>query len=100
MCFLSTETWEEYLNRMNRSGEWGDHMILNAITEVIGRNVTVLSTSGNATHLFPHHVPVSDDQNVDSIYLGHISDTHYCSLRPKNWEKIWSVSKYICYIFY
>ncbi|CAC5390904.1 unnamed protein product [Mytilus coruscus] len=91
MCFLSTESWEEYLNRMNRDGEWGDHMILNAITEVIGRTVTVLNNSGNVTHLFPHTVTLSDEVTLDSVYLGHVG-MHYVSLRPKDWEKTWAMN--------
>ncbi|XP_063439788.1 uncharacterized protein LOC134721036 [Mytilus trossulus] len=91
MCFLSTESWEEYLIRMNRDGEWGDHMILNAITEVIGRTVTVLNNSESVTHLFPHTVSLSDEVTLDSVYLGHVG-MHYVSLRPKDWEKTWAMN--------
>ena len=100
MCFLSTESWEEYLSRMNRDGEWGDHMILNAITEVVGRNITVLGSSGNVTQLFPHNITVTDDLFLDSVYLGHIGGTHYVSLRPKDWEKTWPMSKLILVILF
>ncbi|XP_076110285.1 uncharacterized protein LOC143079039 [Mytilus galloprovincialis] len=91
MCFLSTESWEEYLIRMNRDGEWGDHMILNAITEVIGRTVTVLNNSESVTHLFPHTATLSDEVTLDSVYLGHVG-MHYVSLRPKDWEKTWAMN--------
>lgn len=28
------------------------------------------------------------DKNVDEMHLGHVSDSHYVSLRPVNWKDI------------
>ena len=33
--------------------------------------------------------------NVDNdVYLGHVSDSHYISLRPKNWQQNLITCKY------
>ncbi|KAL3884672.1 hypothetical protein ACJMK2_024790 [Sinanodonta woodiana] len=40
--FLSNETWEHYLGRMSRDGEWGEHIILGAISEVLRCRINVL----------------------------------------------------------
>lgn len=26
--FLTSESWDEYLSRMSKDGQWGDHMVL------------------------------------------------------------------------
>lgn len=96
MCFLTDESWEEYLSRMRKDGEWGDHIALIAITEVIGRTVTVLNSSGSPTNLHPHKSLEADDmRTIDSVYLGYIGGAHYVSLRPKDWETTWSMSEYL-----
>ena len=33
--FVDGESWEEYLSRMGQEGQWGDHLMLQAISNVM-----------------------------------------------------------------
>lgn len=78
--FLDTETWDAYLNRMARDGEWGDHMIMRAISEVTSRTIQVISTEAERDWTVIE--PKSCEQNQKpAIYLGHVGEFHYVSLR-------------------
>ncbi|XP_069114857.1 uncharacterized protein [Argopecten irradians] len=84
--FLSTETWEEYLKRMGQESQWGDHMVLQACTEVTGQRIIVFKPNTNKTEL----VPTAQEVMLDyTITLGHIGESHFVSLRPTDWEATW-----------
>ncbi|XP_033758231.1 LOW QUALITY PROTEIN: uncharacterized protein LOC117340581 [Pecten maximus] len=84
--FLSTETWEEYLKRMGQESQWGDHMVLQACTEVTSQRIVVFKPNTNKTVLVPTVEEVSEENTVT---LGHIGESHFVSLRPKDWEANW-----------
>lgn len=87
--FLSSkETWESYLNRMERNSTWGDHLTLQALSEVTRNTIVVLNLSQEDIRR-TEIVPSDPDQSHASFFLGHIGEYHYLSLRPKNWERIW-----------
>lgn len=80
--FLS-EDWDVYLRRMIAEGEWGDHVILRAVVEVIGHTIKVLSVRGEESH-WTILEPESIDATKDGMHLvlGHVGEFHYTSLRP------------------
>ncbi|XP_052059993.1 uncharacterized protein LOC127700513 isoform X4 [Mytilus californianus] len=83
------ESWEEYLKRISRDGEWGDQIILRGLAEVVNREISIITTIGdlhNQTSITPK---VADKDKVKTIYLGHVNDQHYYSLRPKGWHNQW-----------
>lgn len=83
---------------MGKEGEWGDHIALIAITEVIGRTVTVLNSSETATHLHPHKSLEPEEMAInENVYLGYVGGSHYVSLRPKDWQTTWSISMNFSY---
>ncbi|XP_021360773.1 uncharacterized protein LOC110455144 isoform X2 [Mizuhopecten yessoensis] len=84
--FLSTETWLEYLNRMGQESQWGDHMVLQACTEVTGQRIVVFKPNTNKTVLVP---TAEESLENTSLTLGHIGESHFVSLRPKDWETNW-----------
>ncbi|OWF46813.1 uncharacterized protein LOC110455162 isoform X2 [Mizuhopecten yessoensis] len=90
--FLPTEKWEDYLSRMEKDGEWGDEMALRGISEVVQRHINIISALGSDQHNQITIQPsgVEADQSQD-LFLGHMDDYHYISLRPKNWEDTWFV---------
>lgn len=90
--FLPTEKWEDYLSRMEKDGEWGDEMALRGIAEVIKRQIKIISAIGTDQHnqITIQPTGVESDQQQD-VFLGHMDDYHYISLRPKNWEDTWFV---------
>ncbi|XP_061196357.1 uncharacterized protein LOC133204620 [Saccostrea echinata] len=88
--FLSEEKWEEYLKRMSKSGEWSDHIILQAVADSLFLEVIVF----NVYHDDIYRTEVKGkmnkhDQNRLTIFLGHLGEFHYLSLRPKLWQRHW-----------
>lgn len=97
--FLDDETWDEYLNRMSRIGEWGDQMILQGVSEITCFRIIVVNSEMITTRLEPwHSTPELGLLNV--IHLGHMGEYHYVSLRPQNWQQSWGISKYKCNPFF
>lgn len=87
--FLSSkETWESYLTRMERNSTWGDHLTLQALSEVTRNTIVVLNLSQEDIRR-TEIVPSDPDKSHASLFLGHIGEYHYLSLRPKYWERIW-----------
>ena len=93
-AFLSGETWEEYLTRMERSREWGDHIVLQALVDVYCLQVIVFNVFQEDIRRTEVQVE-SDAQNERrlTVFLGHLGEFHYLSLRPKNWFKQWPYSE-------
>ena len=93
-AFLSGETWEEYLTRMERSREWGDHIVLQALVDVYCLQVIVFNVFQEDIRR-TEVVVESDAHNVErlTIFLGHLGEFHYLSLRPKDWFEQWPYSE-------
>ncbi|KAK3101301.1 hypothetical protein FSP39_002540 [Pinctada imbricata] len=88
--FLSTETWSAYLSRMSQPTQWGDHMILRAMSNMLTRNIIVCNVRPDG-EVQQHEIVPMKDQRSDKValYLGHLGEFHYMSLRPKDWEDKW-----------
>jgi hypothetical protein len=91
--FLSTEKWDEYLSRMSHSTEWGDHIILKAIVDALHLDVTIFNVFRDDIR---HTVVKSSRKDVPvnelCVYLGHLGEFHYISLRLKQWRRLWPYS--------
>ena len=88
--FLTNESWEDYLERMEWDGEWGDDIILRGISELTGRKIVVYSSNMSRTILTPTHV-----YEEEELYIGHIRRLmHFVSLRPQFWDAMWPFRKY------
>ena len=64
-------------------GQWGDHIILRAVVEVVGHTITVLNASATDapfTKLEPK--VIQEDKDDKPLILGHVGEFHYTSLRP------------------
>lgn len=79
----NNETWEKYLDRMSRPGEFGDEIIIRALCHCFALKVCVLST------LDPDQIqtyePPQGNEGIGShvVHLGHIhSGLHYVRLIP------------------
>ncbi|XP_052804389.1 uncharacterized protein LOC128234279 isoform X2 [Mya arenaria] len=86
------ETWDAYLARMSQDGEWGDHMTLNAICNALNMTLVIYGGySGQAeTRLVPltaKHANTDTANPFPEIFLGHINESHYISLRPRQWKQ-------------
>ncbi|XP_062622063.1 uncharacterized protein LOC134283560 [Saccostrea cucullata] len=89
--FLSSESWEEYLTRMSNPIEWSDHIMLKAIVDALHLESVVFNIYKDdvrRTEVKSSRKDVPYPALI--IYLGHLGEFHYVSLRPKKWEKLWT----------
>uniref|UniRef100_A0A8W8KE68 OTU domain-containing protein n=1 Tax=Magallana gigas TaxID=29159 RepID=A0A8W8KE68_MAGGI len=88
--FLLNENWEQYLMRMESPSEWCDHIVLKAAVDALALRTIVFNVYGNdvrRTEILPANCRNSSD--MMTIYLGHLGEFHYLSLRPNTWEREW-----------
>lgn len=81
---------------MERSGEWGDHIMLQALVNVFFLEVVVFNVFQE--DIRRTEVIAESKERVSyrlTIYLGHLGEFHYMSLRPKNWLHHWPYSRFI-----
>ncbi|XP_048754505.2 uncharacterized protein LOC125665738 [Ostrea edulis] len=89
-AFLYSETWEQYLSRMEKNTEWCDHMTLKASVDALGMKAVIYNvyeTDVRRTEVLPGGHQGRTE--CLTIYLGHFGEFHYLSLRPNNWEREW-----------
>ncbi|XP_048741504.2 uncharacterized protein LOC125655301 isoform X1 [Ostrea edulis] len=88
--FLSGETLEGYLTRMEKPGEWGDHIILQALADVLMLDIVVFNVFLDDIRTTEVTAELdTDGMKTLRIYLGHLGEFHYVSLRPKQWMEDW-----------
>ncbi|XP_062609080.1 uncharacterized protein LOC134270849, partial [Saccostrea cucullata] len=86
--FLFTESWEQYLSRMEQNTEWCDHVIFKAAVDALGLRAVVFNVYGDDIRRTEVLSRNPSDGNL-TVYLGHFGEFHYLSLRPNNWDKEW-----------
>ncbi|XP_062609103.1 uncharacterized protein LOC134270866 isoform X2 [Saccostrea cucullata] len=86
--FLFTESWEQYLSRMEQNTEWCDHVIFKAAVDALGLRAVVFNVYGNDIRRTEVLSRNPSDGSL-TVYLGHFGEFHYLSLRPNNWNKEW-----------
>lgn len=84
--FVSGETWAHYLQRMKKPGEWGDHILLQALADVYLLHISIYDFK----HIRTKRIDIAKEQPSSvttkfHIDLGHIRESHYFSLRPLQW---------------
>ena len=73
-------------------------MILKALADALNLTVIVINVYEDdirRTEIPAEGRPVTRRQKL-TIFLGHIGEFHYLSLRPADWEKDWPYSKFFC----
>ncbi|CAH1239392.1 SHOC2 [Branchiostoma lanceolatum] len=79
--FISNQSWDEYLETMSRDGTWGDHVVLQAMADMLARDVIIVSSveaDNYVTTLHPQsQVP---PRAARPLLLGHYAENHYASL--------------------
>ncbi|XP_052286184.1 uncharacterized protein LOC127881955 isoform X3 [Dreissena polymorpha] len=76
------EHWDSYLQRMIKNGEWGDHVVLRALSNLTGCTIKILNAHGKMctwTTLEPSEMP--DERR--EVILGLVGENHYTSLRRR-----------------
>jgi hypothetical protein len=65
------------------------------LAEVIYREICIISIIGDGHN----QISIVPKEKQGKIYLGHVNDQHYYSLRPKDWNHIWYKGNYSLFIF-
>ena len=79
---------------MSRTKEWGDHIILQALVDAFDLNITIFNVFEDDVRHNVLQPGVDRGRKLMQVFLGHIGEFHYLSLRPCNWTELWPYSKY------
>ena len=78
------------MEKMSKNSEWGDHLVLSAIVDMLGRKITVINVRYDDSIRKTDLEPTSEEnEGRPRLFLGHIGESHYQSLRPLQWELTW-----------
>ena len=78
---IISETWEQYLDRLEKGEQWGNENTLLVVPFVFDVPVTVLSDSMD--HVVSIPLPNENvNEDVPTLLIGHISELHYVGLIP------------------
>ncbi|XP_066297025.1 uncharacterized protein [Branchiostoma lanceolatum] len=79
--YVPNQSWEEYLDTMSRPGTWGDHVVLQAVADMLGHDVTIVSSVEADNYVTVLH-PQSGfpPRATRPLLLGHYAENHYASL--------------------
>ncbi|XP_066297267.1 malignant fibrous histiocytoma-amplified sequence 1 homolog [Branchiostoma lanceolatum] len=93
--FIPNQSWEEYLDTMSRDGTWGDHVVLQAMADMLGHDVTIVSSVEADNYVTVLH-PQSGfpPRAARSLLLGHYAENHYASLDEQALHAAGTVSSY------
>lgn len=73
------EGWEDYLKRMEKSGQWGSHIELNAAANLLATPILVVTDSEGVDKCQIWIYP-SDPTTSNVLLLGFHTELHYYSL--------------------
>ena len=73
------EDYEDYVAKMAKDGEWGDHVTLQAAADVYGRRICVLSSYKTS---FIIDIKPQDTKHPRVLWLSFWAEVHYNSLYP------------------
>ncbi|XP_035689686.1 uncharacterized protein LOC118424981 [Branchiostoma floridae] len=82
--FVPDQNWEGYLSTMSHDGTWGDHIVLQAMADMFGHDVSIVSSveaENYVTILTPSTGTVG--RREPPLLLGHYAENHYASLDGK-----------------
>ncbi|KAH3701335.1 hypothetical protein DPMN_076319 [Dreissena polymorpha] len=78
---------EDYFQKMNKDGEWGDHIVIHGLACFLKTTVKIYGCDENGM-MRPHPDIIACKHKQNStLYLGHIYGAHYISLRPHTWKE-------------
>ena len=80
----SEERWQAYLQRMENTSEFGDHIMLVGAAAYLGRPIIIIGSSpqGNVDSNITMVTCLPQDMHWPALVLGHRFEDHYESLVP------------------
>ncbi|XP_078572724.1 uncharacterized protein LOC144859718 [Branchiostoma floridae x Branchiostoma japonicum] len=91
--FVPDQNWVRYLDTMSRDGTWGDHIVLQAMADMFGHDVSIVSSveaENYVTILTPSTGTVS--RKEPPLLLGHYAENHYASLDAQSSGQVTTTS--------
>ncbi|XP_078598223.1 uncharacterized protein LOC144874192 [Branchiostoma floridae x Branchiostoma japonicum] len=80
-AFIPDQNWDGYLSLMSRDGTWGDHIVLQAMADLLRHDISIVSsveTENYVTILTPSSRTVG--RKEPPLLLRHYAENHYASL--------------------
>ncbi|KAK4343024.1 hypothetical protein RND71_038840 [Anisodus tanguticus] len=78
--------YDEYLKRMSKNGEWGDHVTLQAAADSYGVKILVITSFKDTCYI--EILPMNQNSNR-VIYLSFWAEVHYNSIYPQGeWQEV------------
>jgi len=74
------ESPDEYLEKMIQTGEWVDHIGIQLTANLLRRKIIIITTE--AQNRTVHIDPSAGECHVRAIFLGHLNNEHYITLKP------------------
>ncbi|XP_051130273.1 OVARIAN TUMOR DOMAIN-containing deubiquitinating enzyme 12-like [Andrographis paniculata] len=71
--------YANYLRRMSKSGEWGDHVTLQAAADLYGVRILVITSFKDTCYI---EILPKDQKSKRDIYLSFWAEVHYNSIYP------------------
>jgi hypothetical protein len=70
--------FEEYLERMERDGEWGDNVTLQAASDILSRDILVLTDRAGTSELLELHPEIANEEEQRRpLCLAFLTEVHY-----------------------
>ena len=91
------DDWNAYLNGLAQDGVWGDMYALIGASNLYNVGIWVVSSLPEA--VWPTMITPQNGITVGDLYLGHISEVHYVTLRPAEQESEVSANEDLTAIF-
>ena len=79
-----TQPWEDYLQEMSHHGTYGDQITLQAVADMLGVEILVISTLGSEGRVW---ISPRSAIPLCRVIFGHFSEgegIHYVAMRPKS----------------
>lgn len=79
-------SWDEYLKKMERDGEYADHVIIQFTAKYLQREILIVTSSPGSKNANRENVIINeeDGRNGCPLLLGHVYENHYESLQMKD----------------
>lgn len=72
--------YDWYIERMAKTGSWGDHLTLDSIANVFDVRVWCIESSPNIECCLV--APEQDRDTTANVYIGHVGQHHFISVTP------------------
>lgn len=91
--FLSEETWEAYLHKMEKTRERLNRTFMQVLADVFMLDISIYSGFDDKVQYSCITVEPAEKMKTVSIFLGQIGEYHIFSFRPLQWMRELPYSK-------